>query len=1403
MARIRGEDGAVCGAGTLIAPDLVLTCAHVVSDALGRSRQDEVAAGAVVMVDFPLAEPLPDGPGQWVAEVEQWRPIRPNRTGDVALLRLREAVSGARPLPMAEPEDVWEHGARAVGFTSGEPTTLWFRGKFGGATEEGWIQLSRADGQAAYVKKGFSGSPVWDNELGAAVGLVVAAQPEQDAQQVYVLRTRTLLREIPELAALLLPPTPFRGLATLKEDDADVFFGRDADVDEAVVALQGTHPVVTVYGPSGCGKSSLVLAGVVPRMRQEGYEVLVVDAGGIASPKAALATKLFDVARSERYGPARASSLDQIEQWLDDSGLPDAFHHAAGGQAERLLVVLDQAEALLNRSAPEIAQAVALLFPEHQPVGLRVIVTLRADFMDATLSHAQLGPVLKRGVTLPLTPMTRDQLHEVITEPLRRIPAVEYDPGLERRILDDAGDEPGILPLLGFVLKELWERRAVGRLQASVYEDLGGVSGALRGHAEEAWRTCVRPGDEAEARLLLTGLVRVLPGGEAPLRRILTREEAGDKRWRLVQALAERRWRLLVLYGGDGQPESAELSHEALIAAWPALADEVRASAGFLAARAEVQHDLERWRHADSPADLLTGTQLAALEGRLRGREADLTGEQREFLAQARRRRMVLRRRAWTAWTAGVLALVLIAGLLGFYIQESNVSAQRTAEGWSRALAIQSDELMASNPSQAVLVALAAYEIAPTQEARSSLMRRYEEFQDAAWTLSGAEGMILGAAMSADGAVTLVTTEGGRATLFVRTTEGEVRQEQLRLAENVLSPVVSRDGRRIAYTHDADGTVVWHDVMPSGQQMVGPPHRLQGALEERSLGAWVFGDIKILDFSPDARRLVGVSAVDSEQPTRIWDLETGRYQLMPENVTRLSDVWFGPDENTLVAIHSPDSDPLSIEYSIVVVDIDTGMMSELASGIESESTGVSGDGSIVVVCQEVDSNIDFYREAHYQARRVADGKVLSDYIEEGESCENVNVTAAGERFVIRDIEGGWNLVDISTRQGRAMPFFGPTNLSGIAHLPLLGTAREPVLVTRKENGITGWALVEETGGTAYGFPELLGDGGTMVVRVGSDGDKLHVIDTENNWKILAEADISASAPPDTYQSLALNDTETLVADVSDQNRITVRSLPSLRRVTEFAVTEPLAGENELQELLQYRFLNDEQLVTTSGSLIEHWDAHEGRRLSPPIDLNDLRLTTKEQPHYFVGRHPAPGHVGVTVRGEPDVHAVNLSTGEENKELRIQLGPDLNVAVFLEDPRYAAVMTTGGMVELWSVLPGQNPERVVGPLGPLNPDQWTADLTGGTGFFLANNSSVHFLQADDPGHRETYQFAKPQTFIAAASNGQVLLRSSEGRLGLFRLDPDLWKRHLCSVVGRDLTSEERSYFPTNSPIEICT
>ncbi len=64
-----------------------------------------------------------------------------------------------------------------------------------------------------------------------------------------------------------IPPAPYKGLVPYTDDDAALFFGRDAERSIIVANLRSSR-FTLLYGPSGVGKSSVVGAGVVHFLRQ-------------------------------------------------------------------------------------------------------------------------------------------------------------------------------------------------------------------------------------------------------------------------------------------------------------------------------------------------------------------------------------------------------------------------------------------------------------------------------------------------------------------------------------------------------------------------------------------------------------------------------------------------------------------------------------------------------------------------------------------------------------------------------------------------------------------------------------------------------------------------------------------------------------------------------------------------------------------------------------------------------------------------------------------------------------------------------------------------------------------------------------------------------------------------------
>ncbi|MER8003891.1 hypothetical protein [Streptomyces sp. NPDC095613] len=635
-----------------------------------------------------------------------------------------------------------------------------------------------------------------------------------------------------------------------------------------------------------------------------------------------------------------------------------------------------------------------------------------------------------------------------------------------------------------------------------------------------------------------------------------------------------------------------------------------------------MQHDRERWERAGRADELLPrGAHLSSLESRLAGRTDDLTAAETELLDRAAQQRNAIQqqhrarqRRIRWAWAGGSLSLALIATLIVFSIQESQVRKERAAEGRSRTLAVQADELADTNPAQAALAAIAGYDTSPTQEARNALMRRYSEMMKAKWVLSGLDSDIDQASMSADGKVILVTTVGGRATLFVRSDDGRVRQENLRLGRKVRNPQVSGDGRRIAYLREADALLAWHEVTTSGKHLAGPAHLLRHAQARNKEGAILAA--KRSRFSPDSRFLVEASQVSEGLPLLVWDLSSDRPHEVPGSITDVRWIWFGADSGTLVAwrglkFESGGGD----RSSLLAIDVATGSVRELAHNFHSIPE-VSWDGRTAVVCQKKGQNVRLY-----QAIRVSDGKVLRS---QGlkHSCQKPEFDTTSRYFAVEDNtndSSGWFRIAVhgDAAPERLVPRQRLSTSIGVERLPLLMSGSETMMPFAEGRTVTGVSMSVDLSRPAHGYPVLLGDGDRMLVR--SDGGKaLRIVETRPGARTLARAETSGT-PPTEEQPLVTDKEETLVADVSDRKRITVRALPSLRRISQFSVSAPPPDEATGEPgTIDIVFQSDDRVVTLSGSVLEYWDARQGRRLSSAVKLPSLGLSSAEAPFFTMG-----------------------------------------------------------------------------------------------------------------------------------------------------------------------------------------
>ncbi|MEJ2502373.1 MAG: TIR domain-containing protein, partial [Gemmatimonadota bacterium] len=328
---------------------------------------------------------------------------------------------------------------------------------------------------------------------------------------------------------------PYRGLRPFRREDAEFFFGRDEFVDRAIPLLE-RGGITAVVGASGSGKSSAVHAGVLPRLGRSDpsvrWDVAVMTPG--RTPVPGLAASLHDL-----RGPGVATDEERLRavRSLGDALRTDELRLEAvaddllrrEGAGDRLLVVVDQWEELYTLCGDPDARALfieSLLRATEDPrVG--ALLTVRGDFFDDVLEHRGLADRLE-GRGLNLGPMNDEELRQCIEEPAHRV-GLSFEDGLVDRILEDVRGEPGSLPLLEFVLQQLWQARRGNQLVHDAYRAMGEVRGALATHADARF-AALSADQQKSARRIFLQLVQTTAARTATRRRA-TRAEIGEAGW--------------------------------------------------------------------------------------------------------------------------------------------------------------------------------------------------------------------------------------------------------------------------------------------------------------------------------------------------------------------------------------------------------------------------------------------------------------------------------------------------------------------------------------------------------------------------------------------------------------------------------------------------------------------------------------------------------------------------------------------------------------------------------------------------------------------------------------------------------------------------------------------------------
>jgi len=435
---------------------------------------------------------------------------------------------------------------------------------------------------------------------------------------------------------------PYRGLLSFEEQDAAIFFGREDEIQQGQEILNRNRQrdvirSLLVIGPSGSGKSSLVKAGIVPRLRRNNLDWVILD---VMRPGANPMRELKKSLENTFMALATDSSSNTDEIQLDDAKgfcqTLDRLLSLAGEHDAKVLLVIDQAEELLSdksegaeSSADQFFDLVLAALALDDCV-LHTIWTLRSDF------QSEFTPRL-RGAGLDFTLMhlglmDRPDLLQAIEKPAR-LANVRLAPGLAEKMIDDTPHESG-LPLLAFTLRALYdEGHDDGLLDQKEYNDLGGLNGALSSIAEKIYAG-LSSQEQAELPELFLSMARLEQNGRLSSRPI-QRGSIKPSLDKVVDQFLDGQ--LLEAVDGDGGG-TLEVAHEQLFKAWGRMQSWLDHKRDHLLWNRRLDYAVCEWEEADKADHLLMGGKtLDAAENHLEAHpEPPLAGEHLAFFEASR-----------------------------------------------------------------------------------------------------------------------------------------------------------------------------------------------------------------------------------------------------------------------------------------------------------------------------------------------------------------------------------------------------------------------------------------------------------------------------------------------------------------------------------------------------------------------------------------------------------------------------------------------------------------------------------------------------------------------------------------------------------------------------------------------
>jgi len=307
---------------------------------------------------------------------------------------------------------------------------------------------------------------------------------------------------------------PYKFLSSYDISDKDIFFGRSKVINTLSEKI-ARHKIVVINGRSGSGKTSLINAGLIPRLANDGYFFVSFK-------------EYFDPVKQLRDYIKKDENLNCItnQNNFEDMSFLDLLTFIKSNQNKSMVIIFDQFERFFVSVKEKVRNAFikelkACMYGNLSAKDMNIVISLREDYFGILMREFEtvMPEFFNESFRFHLHPLNIEEAKEAIMSPLIKHKFdLSYKKEFVEKILipalmgETSGEEKVDPPQLQIVCNQLYEEgktfykqqieeEGSAKIDEALYHQLGKASGILRDYLDDFIDRAVQHDSQAKNSL--------------------------------------------------------------------------------------------------------------------------------------------------------------------------------------------------------------------------------------------------------------------------------------------------------------------------------------------------------------------------------------------------------------------------------------------------------------------------------------------------------------------------------------------------------------------------------------------------------------------------------------------------------------------------------------------------------------------------------------------------------------------------------------------------------------------------------------------------------------------------------------------------------------------------------------